>query len=172
MRDQQLLLFPELDPFKTKIKNIDYIDISEVKNTGTSFHSNTVVDYSILEKGKYILFKRGGTSEYMPELGDCFPYIQNTKKGNILSARVSGSYSYPKDGLHGNGIHRLVAMAFIENDIPDKKWQVDHINGNPLDYRVENLRWVTPTQNSRGVSRKNNENLLTKIRIEFNKNKK
>ena len=118
------------------------------------------------------MFKRGGTSEYMPELGDCFPYIQNTKKGNILSARVSGSYSYPKDGLHGNGIHRLVAMAFIENDMPDKKWQVDHINGNPLDYRVENLRWVTPTQNSRGVSRKNNENLLAKIRIEFNKNKK
>ena len=29
MINQQLLLFPELDPFKTKIKNIDYVDIKK-----------------------------------------------------------------------------------------------------------------------------------------------
>ena len=187
MISDQLLLFPELDPFKTKIKNIDYIDISEVKNIGTPVYSNTVVNYSILKKGKYILFKSGRTSEYLPKLGNCFPYIQNTKTGKILNARVSGSYGYPKTHLpvHDSKkvqqcrnsnisiiMHRLVAMAFIENDMPDKKWQVDHRNGNPLDYRVENLRWLTPSQNSQGVSRKNKENLLAKIRIEFNKNKK
>jgi hypothetical protein len=101
-----------------------------------------------------------------------------------MSIRVSGSYGYPKTHLPINKnkqikqinvsiiMHRLVAMAFIENDMPDKKWQVDHINGNPLDYRVDNLRWLTPSQNSQGVSRKNKENLLAKIRIEFSKNKK
>jgi|TARA_A100000172_G_scaffold27159_1_gene15934 hypothetical protein len=145
----QMHLFPELDPFKTKIKNIDYIDVSEIKNIGISFHSNTVVNYSTLEKGRYILFKKGGTNEYMPELGNCFPYIQNIKKGNVLSAKISGSYSYPKESLNGNGIHRLVAMAFIENDMPNKKWMVDHINGNPLDYRVENLRWVSSSENGK-----------------------
>jgi hypothetical protein len=33
----QMHLFPELDPFKTKIKNIDYIDVSEIKNIGYFF---------------------------------------------------------------------------------------------------------------------------------------
>ena len=47
MKDQQLLLFPELDPFKTKIRNIDYVDISEVKNIGTPVYSNTVINYSL-----------------------------------------------------------------------------------------------------------------------------
>ena len=28
---KQELLFPELDPYLTKVKNIDYIDISKVK---------------------------------------------------------------------------------------------------------------------------------------------
>ena len=28
MRGEQLFLFPELDPFKTLIKNVDYVDLS------------------------------------------------------------------------------------------------------------------------------------------------
>lgn len=43
-------------------------------------------------------------------------------------------------------MHRLVAMAFIPN--PDNKPQVDHINRNRADNRVENLQWVTAQENS------------------------
>ena len=42
-------------------------------------------------------------------------------------------------------IHRLVAMAFIPN--PDGLPEIDHINGEKTDNRVENLRWVKHIDN-------------------------
>ena len=38
-------------------------------------------------------------------------------------------------------MHRIVATCFIPN----------HINGNRVDYRIDNLRWVDFSENSRGT---------------------
>lgn len=55
-----------------------------------------------------------------------------------LRSRSAGRIEYPT-------VHRLVALAFIEN--PDEKPQVNHKNGVKTDNRVENLEWATNAEN-------------------------
>lgn len=52
----------------------------------------------------------------------------------------------------------MIANAFIPN--PENKPYIDHINTDTMDYRIENLRWVTPKENS--------NNPITKIKCNTN----
>lgn len=44
-------------------------------------------------------------------------------------------------------IHRLVAMAFIENPEPETKKYVNHLDENPKNNNVSNLQWCTQKEN-------------------------
>lgn len=69
----------------------------------------------------------------------------------ILKTPVSSGTGYRVCGLYKNGVrktalvHRMVAEAFIDNQ--DNKPQVNHKNGARDDNRVDNLEWVTCSEN-------------------------
>ena len=155
MRGEQLFLFPELDPFKTLIRNVDYVDLSTL-TLGDDNRKNLL---SNLPQGAYFIYKTGGFNKYLPNLGNVFPYIKNENTGRIMNNHISNTYvrcvvRNSKDGVYPNiKMHRIAGEAFVINDDPLIKKLVDHKNKNRLDYRVSNLRWVTASQNNMGTVR-------------------
>jgi len=95
-------------------------------------------------------------------------------KGKYLKGRNNNT-GYPMVQLTNDVgqknilIHRLVAIHYIPN--PENKPNVDHINRDTSDFRVENLRWVTQLENMQntGIS-KNNTSGIQNIR--YNKKDK
>ena len=59
-------------------------------------------------------------------------------------------------------VHKLVAMAFIPN--PNGYPEIDHINTNPSDNYVDNLRWVTHQMNIMNPITREKKSLASKGR--------
>ena len=91
--------------------------------------------------------------------------VKNIITGKVLKNNVKGGYyyisltneNYKKSFL----VHRLVALAFIEN--PENKLEVNHKDKNKLNISVCNLEWMTRLEN--------NIHRCQCIKITSNKNK-
>jgi len=77
------------------------------------------------------------------------PKGTNSREGNWMSLDCYGRYPVVCLTKLGQAkrhlVHRLVAGAFISN--PNERSQVNHINGIRTDNQVENLEWVTASEN-------------------------
>ena len=78
--------------------------------------------------------------------------IRNAKTKAIKSQYVGStgyymiSFSYHNKS-HPHRVHRLLAITYIPN--PENKAQINHINGNKLDYNLSNLEWCTEQENKK-----------------------
>ena len=77
--------------------------------------------------------------------------VYSVTSGRYLRPRLD-AYGYWLVDLTLDGkrrtfkLHRLLAIAFI-SPAPFDSAEVDHINGDRADNRIENLRWVNSAQN-------------------------
>ncbi len=79
----------------------------------------------------------------------CLNYKQTGKTKELTASEKVGGYLQLRVKKNGNlktvVVHRLVADAFIPN--PDRKPEVNHIDGNKKNNSADNLEWVTRSEN-------------------------
>jgi hypothetical protein len=180
-RDLNLLLKKQNS---LKRKNIAETFFVEYEKTGLPYWNLSAEDMQgeiwlpILNSDGYLISNFGRVKSSVSRYGVYFHVLKQQKNKNGY-LRVT----FLKGKKHlASFVHRLVAIHFIPN--PENKSDVNHINGNKGDNRVENLEWNTESENIKhairtglkvikngqehSVSKLTNEDVLN-IRDELNK---
>jgi len=100
--------------------------------------------YAVTEDGKVWSYpKRVNSYE-----GSWMIQHEYVNRKNRITPHVQYTVPLSKNGKRTRcQVHRLVAQAYIPN--PENKPQINHKDGNPLNNNIDNLEWVTQSENMR-----------------------
>lgn len=90
--------------------------------------------------------------------------IRNKKTQQIRMTHINNGYEKCRMRINGKSkdmkVHRLIAFTWIPN--PDSKLQVDHVDENKLNNCIDNLEWVSPSENMKRRYANNKNSLKPK----------
>ncbi len=88
------------------------------------------------------------------EILNQYPYTVRRKNNHRIISEYTDEYGYIRIYLNCKSYkkHVIIAKQFIPNDDPEHNTEIDHINHDKTDNRIENLRWVSSSKNNRNRS--------------------
>lgn len=138
----------------TDLSKINFVDC-ESKVIGLKC-GKLMVFKSPISAGDNFFVIPGFTRFGINTLGD----VRSNRSGRSLKPSI-GPYGYPYVNLYDAdkgrwrsvNLHILLARTFIRNSEPGFKCFVNHIDGNKLNFKLNNLEWVTSAENQRHAIR-------------------
>ncbi|KAA6361458.1 MAG: hypothetical protein EZS28_043015 [Streblomastix strix] len=89
------------------------------------------------------------------EINDTFPHqIRRISDQRIMKPSIKEGFYTIQLNEKNYYLHRLIAQNFIPN--PNNLPQIDHINRDKSDYHIENLRWITASDNCKNKTSTHN----------------
>ena len=139
-------------PIKERKYAIDHIDKNTVNNNYTNLRWVSSKENGVkpqnLKRPKQIIDEREGEIWKIIEKPDRKIDISNMGNINGSFGITKGSLKFGYYIYNSYLVSRLVAETFLEVPENPENYVVNHKNGDTKDNRVENLEWISHTENS------------------------